>query len=56
MSPPLAPTVLLVRAPNSNALGAQPLNAFRVCPDCAGPLVRASGCVSCMQCGWGRCE
>lgn len=28
---------------------------LRVCPDCAGPLVRASGCVSCLQCGWGRC-
>ncbi|HUF34581.1 MAG TPA: hypothetical protein VMN37_01460 [Gemmatimonadales bacterium] len=26
-----------------------------VCPECAGPLVRASGCVSCAQCGWGRC-
>ena len=26
-----------------------------VCPECAGPLVRASGCLSCAQCGWGRC-
>jgi hypothetical protein len=28
---------------------------LRVCPECAGPLARASGCVSCTQCGWGRC-
>ncbi len=28
----------------------------RVCPECAGPLVRASACVACSQCGWGRCE
>ena len=27
----------------------------RVCPDCAGPLVHADSCVSCRQCGWGRC-
>jgi hypothetical protein len=29
--------------------------AVRVCPECAGPLVRASGCVSCRHCGWARC-
>jgi hypothetical protein len=29
--------------------------AIRACPDCAGPIVRASGCLSCRQCGWGRC-
>ncbi|MEO7476581.1 MAG: hypothetical protein ABIY46_14725 [Gemmatimonadales bacterium] len=29
--------------------------AVRVCPECAGPLVRASGCVTCRHCGWGRC-
>jgi hypothetical protein len=28
---------------------------FRVCPDCAGPVVRSSGCMSCPQCGWGQC-
>ncbi len=28
---------------------------LRVCPECAGPVVRASGCLSCTQCGWGRC-
>jgi hypothetical protein len=28
---------------------------FRVCPDCAGPVVRSSGCISCTQCGWGQC-
>lgn len=26
-----------------------------VCPDCAGPLVRSSGCLNCTQCGWGQC-
>lgn len=25
------------------------------CPECAGPLTRASGCVSCVYCGWGKC-
>jgi hypothetical protein len=28
---------------------------LRVCPDCAGPLIRSSACVSCAHCGWGRC-
>jgi len=27
----------------------------RVCPECTGPLSRASGCVSCVYCGWGKC-
>jgi hypothetical protein len=31
-------------------------NNIRVCPECAGPVVHNSGCVSCRQCGWGRCE
>jgi len=30
-------------------------NKIRVCPECAGPLARAAGCVTCLQCGWGRC-
>lgn len=36
---------------------AKPLifNGLHVCPECAGPLARASGCISCLQCGWGRC-
>lgn len=28
---------------------------FRVCPECAGPIVRASGCLHCAHCGWGHC-
>jgi len=32
-----------------------PETVLRVCPECAGPLIRASGCVSCRHCGWGRC-
>ena len=30
-------------------------NNIRVCPECAGPVVRNSGCITCRQCGWGRC-
>ncbi len=29
---------------------------IRVCPECAGPVVHNSGCVTCRQCGWGRCQ
>lgn len=25
------------------------------CPECAAPLSRASACVACPACGWGRC-
>lgn len=28
---------------------------LRVCPECAGPIVRASGCMHCAHCGWGHC-
>ncbi len=28
---------------------------IRVCPECAGPISRTSGCLQCVQCGWGRC-
>lgn len=31
-------------------------NQIRVCPECAGPIIRSSGCIACQQCGWGRCE
>ena len=31
------------------------VQAARACPECAGPLSRASGCVSCVYCGWGKC-
>lgn len=30
-------------------------NHIRVCPECAGPISRTSGCLQCVQCGWGRC-
>lgn len=29
--------------------------SMSVCPECAGPLTRSSGCTSCVYCGWGRC-
>lgn len=28
---------------------------IRVCPDCAGPIAHQGSCLSCVQCGWGRC-
>lgn len=30
-------------------------NTIRVCPDCAGPISHTGGCMTCQQCGWGRC-
>jgi hypothetical protein len=29
---------------------------IKVCPECSGPIAQASGCISCVQCGWGRCD
>jgi hypothetical protein len=48
--PPLAPTRY---QPPRHDPSAE--TVLRVCPECAGPLIRASGCVSCRHCGWGRC-
>ena len=31
------------------------VSAAKLCPECAGPLSRASGCVTCVYCGWGKC-
>ncbi len=28
---------------------------IRVCPDCAGPIIHSSGCITCLHCGWGKC-
>ncbi|MCA9723016.1 MAG: hypothetical protein KC489_11555 [Gemmatimonadetes bacterium] len=25
------------------------------CPECGAPVVRASACITCPACGWGRC-
>ncbi len=47
-SPQLQPTVFKQGNPFVS-------NNIRVCPECAGPVVRASGCASCRHCGWGRC-
>ena len=27
----------------------------RACPECSAPLIRASACMHCPHCGWGRC-
>lgn len=32
------------------------LATIKVCPECAGPILRGSACVACAHCGWGRCE
>lgn len=32
-----------------------PTQYMRVCPECAGPIIRNSGCVHCAQCGWAKC-
>ncbi len=43
------------RPPAPSVARLQPTIYVRVCPDCAGPLVRNSGCIHCAQCGWARC-
>jgi hypothetical protein len=50
--PPLLPRPTPAPATSPDSF---PPAAVRVCPECAGPLVRASGCVSCRHCGWARC-
>ena len=47
--PPGAPAPSDVRSRTSGTIN------LRVCPECAGPLIRASGCMHCAHCGWGRC-
>lgn len=37
--------------PSNPLIGKQ----IRVCPECAGPVAHNSGCVTCRQCGWGKC-
>jgi hypothetical protein len=29
---------------------------IKVCPECAGPILRGSSCMACAHCGWGRCQ
>jgi hypothetical protein len=51
--PSLKPTTYYVPVVSSGyvrVVGRSPL-----CPECAGPLSRASGCISCVCCGWGSC-
>ncbi len=31
------------------------LNPAPTCPECGGRVVRASGCIGCPACGWGKC-
>jgi ribonucleoside-diphosphate reductase alpha chain len=46
--------------PRQPAASERPTNPLtdrqiRVCPECDGPLARASGCLTCLHCGWGKC-
>ncbi len=34
-------------------IGSPPFSAN--CPECSAPVAAASGCVTCVACGWGRC-
>jgi hypothetical protein len=52
MTPVPNPQLLPTRYQPSNPLIN---NNIRVCPECAGPVVKNSGCITCRQCGWGRC-
>ncbi len=36
-------------------LGNPYLNPAPTCPECGGRVVRASGCIGCPACGWGKC-
>jgi len=29
--------------------------SLAVCPECSAPLARASACLLCPACGWGKC-
>jgi len=52
MSPTPKPQLGPTRYQPSNTLTSKQI---RVCPECAGQLIRNSGCVTCRQCGWGQC-
>jgi len=56
MSLPLRVPAVPFAAPRSDRSDASPAVLLRVCPECAGPLVRGSACVTCAHCGWGRCS
>lgn len=32
------------------------LALLKVCPECAGPLLRGKLCVVCAHCGWAHCD
>jgi hypothetical protein len=52
-NPALKPTTYYV--PVVNPVYIPAVNALARCPECAGPLTPASGCISCVYCGWGKC-
>ena len=50
--PKLAPTVAW-RTPATT--GNPYLSPAPTCPECSTPVVRASACLMCPACGWGKC-
>ncbi len=42
-------------APVTPTPAPEQLARIRVCPECAGPIAHNCACVTCLQCGWGRC-
>ena len=47
-APQLAPTVLSTSNPMTD-------KTLPRCPECGNPVVRASSCITCPACGWGKC-
>jgi hypothetical protein len=43
------------RSTPPNPYHLNPTTYIRVCPECAGPVIRNSGCMHCALCGWARC-
>jgi hypothetical protein len=46
--------MLPVELPNPSHVP-RPALQFSPCPDCGAGLVRQSGCLVCVQCGWAKC-
>lgn len=55
--PPVRLAATIYRPPARPGTSPHPVPQvhIRVCPECAGPVTHAGGCLHCPQCGWGRC-
>jgi len=60
MAVPLEPPERPLSVPDSPALAPphqqRPTRQRARCPDCGAGLIRQSGCLVCVQCGWARCS